>query len=808
MSDAANPIPVETLLAERAWVTALARSLVLDDATADDVVQQTWLAALERPPRGTSALRGWLSRVVRNAANESRRRAKRRARWEAMTPAHPDEASPADVVAKADAHRRVVDAVMSLDEPYRSAVLLRFFEGLETDEVARRTGVPLETARTRIKRALATLRGRLDRDHGGDGRAWALALLPLTGTKHAVAASATGGAVVAISMKTVVAASAASALLAVLGTRAAMSPSEEFAPLTASPEKETADSPKSAPRERRPQPSRHAATAPATNAQTGAPSLAQAIAETPVDLPSRAAAPIGGRVRTQDGKALAGVVVRAVARRAPANPSRAAWNPPLEETVRAAVVEAKWRAATSRETKTDAAGEFRFADVFDAPYAVEAVADGWDVKPAANADASNVRPGATIDLVLVLTHVPVVVLMPDATPATEKATIRFGIPGRDGGTHPISFRWTPEATVAPVIPGTWTAFAELGTQLRSAQVEFTTPSDVAVPTLTLHLAPVDGSLLAMNASTKDGNVLFGLRWLKLHQGADGRWIDPATTSIALLPFLGAGETHQAGSSREMVNNGLKYLRDRQGVEGRIVDVDGRGTLRDHAVAALAIVEAFATTGSRVFEEPAQKAVAFAFKPQGASSPWRGTAGADLDVETTAWLVLLAKSAQAAQLDVDKSVLDDAVAAIDRVTDRATGRVTGPGPMSDEAATAVGVLARIFAGRSAATDDAVVKGAAYLRAHPPTVESGRATDLNACYFGTLAAFQVGGDTWRAWNDAMKTSVLDRQRAEDAGDERGSWDAASGASDADRVWTTAIGLLCTEVYLRYGRAVGVK
>src|SRR6185369_13840174 len=117
---------------------------------------------------------------------------------------------------------------------------------------------------------------------------------------------------------------------------------------------------------------------------------------------------------------------------------------------------------------------------------------------------------------------------------------------------------------------------------------------------------------------------------------------------------------------------------------------------------------------------------------------------------------------------------------------------------DEAATAVGVLARIYAGHSPANDEMIVKGGTLLRAKPPTCEAGRAPDYGAWYFGTLAAFQVGGDTWRTWNAALKTAVLDHQRAEDAGDDRGSWDAAPGATDADRVWATSLQLLCTEVY----------
>ena len=45
-----NPV-LSTLLAEASWIEALAERLVRDEATARDVVQTTWLEAIERPPR-------------------------------------------------------------------------------------------------------------------------------------------------------------------------------------------------------------------------------------------------------------------------------------------------------------------------------------------------------------------------------------------------------------------------------------------------------------------------------------------------------------------------------------------------------------------------------------------------------------------------------------------------------------------------------------------------------------------------------------------------------------------------------------
>src|SRR6185295_7589519 len=98
--------------------------------------------------------------------------------------------STADVVAEAESHKRLVLAVMQLDEPYRSTVLLRWFEDLPPREVAARLGVPVETVRTRLKRANDALRARLETRGAG----WAVAIAPLVGSKtHVVAAAKSAG---------------------------------------------------------------------------------------------------------------------------------------------------------------------------------------------------------------------------------------------------------------------------------------------------------------------------------------------------------------------------------------------------------------------------------------------------------------------------------------------------------------------------------------------------------------------------------------------------------------------------------------
>jgi len=182
----------------------LAVRLVRDEHVADDVVQQAWLSALKSPPMRSDSVRGWLATVVRNAARKSVRSDTRRRSHEHRVEL-PGHAMPADdVVVRAETQQRLGRAVLALDEPYRKTVLLRFYDDLPPREVARRMGVPVETVRTRARRALELLRGHLDRESGGDGHSWALALIPLirapevgTSPRPVSWSAATGAAIMA-----------------------------------------------------------------------------------------------------------------------------------------------------------------------------------------------------------------------------------------------------------------------------------------------------------------------------------------------------------------------------------------------------------------------------------------------------------------------------------------------------------------------------------------------------------------------------------------------------------------------------------
>ncbi len=173
----------------------LAFELVRDHELAQDVVQETWLTALTRPPRDTSSeagVRAWLGRVAHNVVRMHIRSESRRRRREAAV-ARPESTD--DRVEQITVQRNLADSVLALDPPDREVVVMRFFDNLPPREIAKRLGTTGPAVRSRLTRALGKLRARLDERHGRDGRAWATALvgmLPRRMTGRAVLATAMG----------------------------------------------------------------------------------------------------------------------------------------------------------------------------------------------------------------------------------------------------------------------------------------------------------------------------------------------------------------------------------------------------------------------------------------------------------------------------------------------------------------------------------------------------------------------------------------------------------------------------------------
>ena len=167
--------PSPQFLAEhQQFVRRLALGLARDEAGADDLVQETWLAALVGGSGKIVNPRAWLATAMR-------RRAQNAARAEGVRREHETRAARREASEDERLHERVsfqhslVAAVLELDDPYRSVVMLRYFQGLSPAAIARRRNVPAATVRSQLARALAQLRAKLEQREGGR-EAWCMAL--------------------------------------------------------------------------------------------------------------------------------------------------------------------------------------------------------------------------------------------------------------------------------------------------------------------------------------------------------------------------------------------------------------------------------------------------------------------------------------------------------------------------------------------------------------------------------------------------------------------------------------------------------
>ena len=180
-------VMLDQMLVHRGWLERLARSLIPDPGSADDVVQEVWLRALRAPPTHERSVRGWLGTVLRRVAIDRHRSVARRMNHERRASVRPEAGGQgADAVCDSETQRQVARAVLALGEPYRGVVLLRYFAGHSLVEVARAQAIPLETARTRLRRARDLLRRELDSSFGSRS-GWTAVLMPLVNMKKTTA---------------------------------------------------------------------------------------------------------------------------------------------------------------------------------------------------------------------------------------------------------------------------------------------------------------------------------------------------------------------------------------------------------------------------------------------------------------------------------------------------------------------------------------------------------------------------------------------------------------------------------------------
>lgn len=136
-------------------------------ADADDLLQEVWLDVCKGLPRlrQPGSLRPWLYRVARHRVFK---RLRRQDKMTQLNETIPVEDRFVDSGAEGIENETILTALAGLPAAQREAVLLRFEQGLNYDEIARTLGCPIGTVRSRLHHARKHLKQTLRRSHHDD----------------------------------------------------------------------------------------------------------------------------------------------------------------------------------------------------------------------------------------------------------------------------------------------------------------------------------------------------------------------------------------------------------------------------------------------------------------------------------------------------------------------------------------------------------------------------------------------------------------------------------------------------------------
>jgi hypothetical protein len=315
-------------------------------------------------------------------------------------------------------------------------------------------------------------------------------------------------------------------------------------------------------------------------------------------------------------------------------------------------------------------------------------------------------------------------------------------------------------------------------------------------------------------------VSSALEWLANHQEEDGSW-NPKTyegsghcteysaTGIALLPFLGSGHSERTGNYKRTVSNGIKYLNK---IVGEQIQEDPGSLQRERGYGAGIVLMALSEAcifGSSSTTRMNANAITECLIDNYKASGW-GYKSGGTDLSVSGWIALGLKSAKAAELPVTRTKkFKDVMASYKKwIWETMTIEETGRGrynPKGGERSSMmfVGMFQRQFLG--ADRYDKFL-----LKASENIVEEKLAEkycpdimDVYSVYYGTLSAFQQGGQVWNTWNAQMKPGMLNNQCKGSTKEKGGSWNPSKDhtGKHGGRVMMTALCTLCLEVYYRY-------
>ncbi len=367
-----------------------------------------------------------------------------------------------------------------------------------------------------------------------------------------------------------------------------------------------------------------------------------------------------------------------------------------------------------------------------------------------------------------------------------------------------------------------------------------TPSISSAPTVANEAFRSRGQLNSGNSAPQtEDSIELGLAFLARYQQNDGSWTlggfdldnndrarmmssDTAATGLALLAFQGAGYHHREFRYASRMQQAVDWLIENQKANGEFfieADTDSNNFARlySHAIATLALTEAYGMTQDDSLKVPVQRALDYIAGTQDLRlGGWRYKPGDGSDTSVTGWMVMALQSGRLAGLEIDPRAIENSRRWMDSAQDaslahlyrynpsakdseevrRAHGRVSSP------CMTAVGLLMRLYIDWEK-VDPRFNDGAAYLVQHLPNDSTIDQRDTYYWYYGTQILRHIGGDAWTTWHNALHPLLVNTQVKQ--GEMAGSWDPLNPVPDrwgahGGRLYVTTMNLLSLEVDYR--------
>lgn len=322
-------------------------------------------------------------------------------------------------------------------------------------------------------------------------------------------------------------------------------------------------------------------------------------------------------------------------------------------------------------------------------------------------------------------------------------------------------------------------------------------------------------------------VELGLDWIVRHQRPNGSWSlnfhseckrgdgcpaqtamesDTAATGLALLPLLGAGHIHTVKSRhQDSIRRGLEALiRHQQGNGDLYVGGGGIAYLYSHAIASMALCEAYGLSKDPKLKKAAQKAINFianSQSPEGGG--WRYFPGQPGDTSVFGWNIFALRSGAMAGLNIPRRAIKGCKTYLDlcAADEQGTTYAYQPGRGATASMTAEGLVSRQLLGW-ARNYPPLIKGAGHVAVD---LDQNPERNIYYWYYATQLLHNMKNEDWERWNLQVRERLISAQVRDD-GCAQGSWDAFMPETDhwgrvAGRLFMTSLSVLTLEVYYRY-------